>query len=65
MTSLNVLPPHVLTRVNEYVPEIIAYVQGIIKNGYAYKTNDGSVIFAQVMINSTSLGVFRYLCIRK
>ncbi len=31
-----VLPPDVLTRVSEYVPEVVEYVQKIIDNGYAY-----------------------------
>lgn len=44
MKNLNVLPPDVLTRVSEYVPEIVAYIEKIIKNGYAYESN-GSVYF--------------------
>lgn len=44
MDSLNILRPHVLTRVSEYVPEIIDYIQKIIKNGMAYESN-GSVYF--------------------
>lgn len=44
MAALNVLPPDVLTRVSEYVPEVIAYVQKIVDNGYGYESN-GSVYF--------------------
>ncbi|KAJ3125327.1 hypothetical protein HK100_010866 [Physocladia obscura] len=44
MDALNVRRPDVLTRVSEYVPEIISFVEGIIKNGYAYE-NKGSVYF--------------------
>ncbi|KAL4097192.1 hypothetical protein QTP88_022007 [Uroleucon formosanum] len=44
MTSLNILPPDKISRVSEYIPEIIAYIETIIKNGYAYESN-GSVYF--------------------
>lgn len=44
MDSLNVQRPNVLTRVSEYVPEIIDYIQKIIDNGLAYESN-GSVYF--------------------
>ncbi|GFO03375.1 cysteine--tRNA ligase, cytoplasmic-like [Plakobranchus ocellatus] len=44
MEALNVLPADVLTRVSEYVPEIVTYVQKIIDNGYAYESNS-SVYF--------------------
>ena len=42
--SLGVREPDVLTRVTEYVPEIISFVQGIIERGFAYEAN-GSVYF--------------------
>ncbi|KAJ3078979.1 hypothetical protein HK102_004106, partial [Quaeritorhiza haematococci] len=35
MDALNIRRPDILTRVSEYVPEIIAYVQKIIDNGFA------------------------------
>ncbi|GJQ69559.1 hypothetical protein Trydic_g6655 [Trypoxylus dichotomus] len=44
MDALNVLRPHVLTRVSEYIPEIIEYIERIISNGLAYEAN-GSVYF--------------------
>ncbi|XP_075401332.1 cysteine--tRNA ligase, cytoplasmic [Tenrec ecaudatus] len=44
MAALNVLPPDVLTRVSEYVPEIVSFVEKIVDNGYGYATN-GSVYF--------------------
>ncbi|EDW61126.1 cysteine--tRNA ligase, cytoplasmic [Drosophila virilis] len=44
MKSLNILPPDVLTRVSEYVPQIVAFIQRIIDNGLAYEAN-GSVYF--------------------
>lgn len=45
MRKLNVRPPSVTTRVSEYLPEIINYVEDIIAKGYAYPTADGSVYF--------------------
>ncbi|XP_071403162.1 cysteine--tRNA ligase, cytoplasmic isoform X1 [Centroberyx affinis] len=44
MDALNVLPPDVLTRVSEYVPEIVDFVEKIVSNGYGYESN-GSVYF--------------------
>ncbi|KAK5650865.1 hypothetical protein RI129_001894 [Pyrocoelia pectoralis] len=44
MDALNVLRPHVLTRVSEYIPEIVEYIEKIISNGLGYQAN-GSVYF--------------------
>jgi cysteinyl-tRNA synthetase len=44
MARLNILPAHVLTRVSEYVPEIIKFIEKIIENGYGYESNS-SVYF--------------------
>lgn len=44
MDSLNVKRPDFLTRVTEYVPEIVRYIQQIIDNGFAYESA-GSVYF--------------------
>ena len=44
MARLNVMPADLITRVSEFVPEIVAYVERIITKGYAYAA-DGSVYF--------------------
>ena len=35
MNALQVEPADVITRVTEFVPQIVAFVEGIIKNGFA------------------------------
>lgn len=44
MKRLNVELPDVITRVSEFVPEIVKFIEKIISNGYAYEAN-GSVYF--------------------
>ncbi|KFY46119.1 hypothetical protein V494_00607 [Pseudogymnoascus sp. VKM F-4513 (FW-928)] len=45
MDALNVLPPDEITRVTEYVPPIVRFVEKIVTNGFGYATPDGSVYF--------------------
>jgi len=44
MEALNIMYPNYITRVSEYIPEIISFIEVIIKNGYAYEKN-GSIYF--------------------
>ena len=44
MEALNVLPADCLTRVSEYVPEVVDFIEKIIAQGYGYESN-GSVYF--------------------
>ena len=44
MARLHVIPPDAVTRVSEYVPEIVAFTQRIVENGFAYE-GGGSVWF--------------------
>ena len=37
-------PPDVVTRITEFVPEVVDYIKKIIENGFAYESN-GSVYF--------------------
>eukprot|EP01083_Nonionella_stella_P058640 153557_1 len=44
MRSLNIRPADVLTRVTEYIPQIVSFVERIVTQGFAYESN-GSVYF--------------------
>lgn len=45
MKALNVLYPNYITRVTEYIPEIIKFIETLVQKKYAYEAN-GSVYFS-------------------
>ena len=47
MSALHVERPTTLTRVSEYIPEIVKFVEGIVERGFAYE-GGGSVWFDTV-----------------
>ena len=40
MLALNVQAPDVVTRVTEYIPQIVSFVDAIVRNGFAYQVLD-------------------------
>lgn len=52
-------PPNILTRVSEFIPEIITFIQKIIDNGFAYQSN-GSVYFNVQKYKQDPKVYFRY-----
>ena len=53
LKSLDIDSPDILTRVTDYVPEIIDFIKKIISNGFAYESN-GSVYFDTVAFSKDS-----------
>ncbi|KAK9817180.1 hypothetical protein WJX72_010713 [[Myrmecia] bisecta] len=51
MEALGCRPPDVLTRVSEYIPEVVTYIQRILDNGMAYAVN-GSIYFDTASFSS-------------
>ncbi len=51
MLALGVEPPDIVTRVSEYVPLIVEYIETLVQNGVAYESN-GSVYFSVVNFES-------------
>ena len=41
LEALNIEKPEVVPKATEHIPEMIEFVQGLIKNGYGYETSDG------------------------
>ncbi|KAL8273469.1 hypothetical protein Esti_002535 [Eimeria stiedai] len=57
MQALNVLLPSVVTRVSEYVPEVLKLIEEIIDNGFAYESQ-GSVYFDTQRFGSDKLHTY-------
>ena len=51
MRALNVLPPDAYLAVTDHIPDIIAYIQGVIDAGYGYVASDG-VYFSVAKLGS-------------
>lgn len=51
MEALNILPVDCLTRITQYVPEVVTFIQRVMDNGYAYESN-GSVYFDTIKFGS-------------
>jgi len=39
--SLNIIKPNIMPRATEHIKEMVALIKGLLKKGYAYKTEDG------------------------
>ncbi|RLN87477.1 hypothetical protein BBJ28_00021997 [Nothophytophthora sp. Chile5] len=52
LAALNVRPPSAVTRVSEHMAEIVAYVEQIQRQGFAYEAVDGSGVY----FNTQQLG---------
>ena len=59
MNNINVIPPSIYVRVSDVLPQIILFISKLLKNGYAYKSENGNVWFN---VNGfTKLGRLNYI----
>ncbi|KAG8826237.1 hypothetical protein FRC19_009470 [Serendipita sp. 401] len=54
MARLRVKPPTTLTRVTDYVEEIVVFVEKVISNGFAYSGEDGNVWFDKTAFDGST-----------
>lgn len=45
LKSLNILLPTIIARVTNHIPDIIEFIEALIKNGYGYVTSDGKYLY--------------------
>nr|CEL70364.1 TPA: Cysteinyl-tRNA synthetase, cytoplasmic [Neospora caninum Liverpool] len=57
MAALNVRLPSVVTRVSEYIPEVLSLIERIVKNGYGYESQ-GSVYFDTQTFRKTDKHIY-------
>lgn len=53
MDTLSVKRPTIVTRVSDFIPQIISFIEKLLKQELAYKTEDGSVYFNLIRYSST------------
>lgn len=46
LDELHIIRPNVVTRATEYIDQMVAFVEDLLRLGYAYKGEDGSIYFS-------------------
>lgn len=46
LSLLNISKPERITRATEYIEQMVVFIEDLLKKGYAYKAEDGSVYFS-------------------
>ena len=57
MLALNILPPTIVSRVTDNIQEIIAFIQGIVDKGHAYKASDGGSYLSLIYFSYKNITV--------
>jgi len=46
LQKLNIVKPGIITRATEYIDEMVNFIEDLLKKGFAYRANDGSIYFS-------------------
>jgi len=46
LRELNIIKPEIITRATEYIKDMVLLVKDLLKKGYAYRSEDGSIYFS-------------------